>query len=316
MRIIIVILTGWITAGGAESIVAQEKIMPVEFDDIVYPVPVQKMTVESMTIAYFDSRKGDETVVLIHGLSSNLSFWRENISALSEKYRVIAVDLPGYGKSNKNSVPCTMAFYADFLNRFLDALRLKKVNMIGQSMGGQIAITFALTYPERLHRLVLAAPAGVETFDSTESALLKNFYSVANVKAADANVIRQNVVNNFSSWDTRFEWIVQHRTDIRLASDFEQWCGSVSRGIAGMLDGPVRSRLGEINVPTLILFGEDDRLIPNRFLHKGTTTDIAEAAGREIPDARMTMIPKAGHLLMIEQPVLFNSAVIEFLQSK
>ncbi|MEK6757199.1 MAG: alpha/beta hydrolase [Bacteroidota bacterium] len=281
--------------------------------ELEYPFPTSSLTVEGIRIAYFDSGKGKKVLLFVHGLGSNASFWRYNVAAFSDKYRVLAIDLPGYGKSEKLNVCVSMHSYARVLAGFLQQLKVSKVNLVGHSMGGQISITFAFLYQSMVECLVLAAPAGIETFTQEEALALKQYFSATNVKATDEHLIRQNIVNNFFIWDDRFEWLLQQRLAMRSAPDFDGYCNAIEQGIRAMLDEPVRQRLSEILPSVLVIFGEEDRLIPNQFFHPGRAESVARIAQQEIHKAWLKMIPRAGHLLMIEQPEVFNRVVREFL---
>jgi pimeloyl-ACP methyl ester carboxylesterase len=278
-----------------------------------YPFPTSSLTVEGIRVAYFDSGKGKEVLLFVHGLGSNASFWRYNAPAFSDKYRILAIDLPGYGKSEKLNVTVSMHSYTRVVAVFLQKLNVSKVNLVGHSMGGQISITFALQYPSMVERLVLAAPAGIETFTQEEALALKQYFSATNVKATDEHLIRQNIVNNFFVWDGRFEWLLQQRLAMRSAPDYDGYCYAIEQGIRSMLAEPVRQRLSKIRQQALVIFGEEDKLIPNQFFHPGRVDELARIAQREIHKAQLKMIPRAGHLLMIEQPEVFNRAVREFL---
>ncbi|HOT97404.1 MAG TPA: alpha/beta fold hydrolase [bacterium] len=112
-------------------------------------------------------------LLLIHSLGSYGKGWGRTIPELAKHYRVIAVDLPGYGKSNKGFYPYTLPFYAQVLTEMLDALKIVKATFVGRSMGGQIAMVTALLCPERVDKLVLVSPAGFKKFTDGEGAWMK-----------------------------------------------------------------------------------------------------------------------------------------------
>ena len=125
-----------------------------------YPAPISHVEVGGRALAVYDSGGGGEPVVLIHGLGTNLAFWRETIPALEAAgHRAIALDLPGYGLSDKNAVSGTMADFASAVAGTMDALGLRQSDVVGLSMGGQIALTLALEHPDRVQKLALLSPA-------------------------------------------------------------------------------------------------------------------------------------------------------------
>lgn len=287
----------------------------LELQDVDYSFSVKK-ALNNPEIAYIDQGKGSETLILIHGLGSNAGFWRYNIGALSQKYRVIAIDLPGYGKSQKDFYPYSLTFYADQIKRFIDELKLGKVTLVGHSMGGQISIVFALKYPQYLNKLVLAAPAGFEEFQKGEGDWLRSVMSVAGVKKTTEEGIRRNLASNFYSWRDELEWMVEERTRTVKAKDFDKYAYAVVRNVNAMLDEPTFDKLEGIKTPTLIIYGKYDGLIPNPYLNPGFSCDVFNYGHSKIQGSKIHQVDNAGHILMIEKPDEFNSTVLDFLEGK
>lgn len=281
---------------------------PLAFDELDYGFPV-RTTLDDPEVAYIDVGEGPETLLLVHGLASNAGFWRYNIPELAEHYRVVAVDLPGYGRSEKGAYPYTMSFFADVLDRLIDRLDLGPVYYVGHSMGGQIGITLALQHPEQVEELILASPAGIEAFDPGEGTWLANALSTDAIMNTSEPAIRQNLANNFYEWDSRWEWMVEERARLAKAPDFDEFAYAVVRSVHGMIDEPTTPHLDEITAPTHIIYGRYDDLIPNPYLNPGRTSDVFEVGAEQIPDAELTEIDDAGHMLQIERPEAFNAAV-------
>lgn len=279
-----------------------------------YPVATRTLRVPGGHVAYADLGRGDPTLLLIHGLASSLGAWTRNLAPLAARHRVIAVDLPGYGRSSGQDVPGSMAYFADVIDGVITALRLRDVVLVGHSMGGQIALTHALRHPGRARALVLCAPAGFEVFDEREAALLKGATTPQAIMATPPERVRANVAANFVTVPDDARFIAEDR--LRLIGDpgFSGYATAVSRSVAGMLDGPVFARLPEIQAPTLVLFGEEDRLIPNRLLHRdSTTSDVAERGAAQLPRGRLLKIPQAGHFVMLEQGARVNEEILGFV---
>ncbi|AXJ00020.1 Pimeloyl-ACP methyl ester carboxylesterase [Cyclonatronum proteinivorum] len=283
----------------------------LEFQDIDYGFAVN-FSQGTPQIAYIDEGAGDKTLLLVHGLASNAGFWRYNIAALSEHHRVIAVDLPGYGKSEKGGFPYGMAFWAETLADFIDELGLENVVYVGHSMGGQIGMTLAINHPEAISELVLAAPAGVESFSPGSGDWLRSVFTMEGVKRTPEPQIRENLSINFYRWDNAWEWMVEERVRMAKAADMDEFAYTVVQSISAMLDEPTTHRLHQVSHPTLIVYGRYDGLIPNRFLNPGFPAAVFALAHEQIPDSRLVEINNAGHMLMIEKPAEFNAAVLEF----
>lgn len=285
----------------------------LEFKDINYGYPT-KTALKNPSIAYIEAGQGEQTIIMVHGLASNAGFWRYNIAELAKKYHVIAVDLPGYGKSQKDYYPYSMTFYADQIKRLADHLGLKQFIYIGHSMGGQIGITFALKYPSSLSKLILASPAGFEEFQTGEGDWLRSVMTVNGVKKTTEEGIRRNLATNFYSWNEKWEWMVEERCRMAKAKEFEPFCYAVVRSVNGMLDEPTFDKVSGISVPTLVIYGQNDGLIPNPYLHPGFTCDVFEPGAKTLANCKTVQIPECGHMLMIEHPETFNQTVLNFLQ--
>ncbi len=286
----------------------------LEFKDIDYGFPT-KSILKNPEIAYIEAGNGPKTLILVHGLASNAGFWRYVIPELSKEFRVIAVDLPGYGKSGKGAYPYSISFYAEQIKLIADELKLDKFTIAGHSMGGQIAIMFSLKYPERLEKLILASPAGIEEFEKGEGDWLRSVMTMNGVKKTYEDGIRRNLANNFYSWDdNRWEWMVEERVRMSKAKDFDEFTYTVVRCVNAMLDEPTFDKIKNISVPTLIVYGKYDGLIPNPYLNPGFTSDVFKWGASQIPGCRLYEIDNCGHMLQIEKPEEFTNAVLDFLK--
>ncbi|MCF7822601.1 MAG: alpha/beta fold hydrolase [Candidatus Marinimicrobia bacterium] len=310
LQIIIFFTVGMLMGKGTGS---YYKLPSLEFTDLDYGFPMQTIQLGNIDLAYIDQGEGPETILMIHGLGSYARAWTKNIEVLAKTHRVIAVDLPGYGHSSKGYYEYSMSFNADVLRTLIDTLGVGPVTLAGHSMGGQIAMTLALESPELVKGLVLISPAGFERFNEGESAWMKNVMTPELVRDTPVRAIAQNVSINFYAFPEDASWMITDRIQLRGASDFYNYCFAVSKNVEGMLRGIVWDRLDQISQPTLVLFGANDALIPNRFLHPGWTKDIAEIA-HEIPNAQVNVIPKCGHFVQLDAPDVANQLILDFLK--
>jgi pimeloyl-ACP methyl ester carboxylesterase len=265
-------------------------------------------------LAYVDEGKGKETILMIHGLGSYLPAWKKNISELSKYYRVIAVDLPGYGKSSKLPHSGLMSFYAGVIAEFIQKLDLGPVNLAGHSMGGQISMVLALEKPELVKRLILVDPAGFEAFTAGQRNWFKDVMTPNLVRLTTVDAIETNLASNFYRMPDDARFMIEDRIAMRDASDFEAYCLAVARSVYGMVEEPVLEKLTRIKMPTLIFFGENDMLIPNRYLNPGFTSKIANTGAGLIKGSKLVMVPKCGHFMMYEKPDVFNTETRSFIQ--
>ncbi len=285
-------------------------------DTLAYNYNVKKLNLgDSLEIAYVEMGTGKQTLVFIHGLASYLPAWQYNLDTLSSKYRCIAIDLPGYGKSSKGKFSYSMSFFAQTLNALMQKLSIEKATLVGHSMGGQIAMTFALKYPEKVEKLVLIAPAGLETFKPEQAQLLENFTTPEQIKNTPDQKIRSNLEVNFSKMPTSAEFMITDRVKMKTDSDFNNFSQAVSKSVKGMLSEPVFDRLTQIKVPTLIVFGEEDKLIPNKFFNAQLTTQQVGEIGKEkISNAQLQIIKNAGHMVQFEKPKEVNQYIFDFMK--
>ncbi len=308
---IVTLLIAFVLSGCAGIRYADKE--PLPFKEIDYGFQVEYLEGEP-TIAYIDEGAGDQTLLLVHGLASNAGFWRYNIEALAENYRVIAVDLPGYGKSSKGDYPYGMSYYASQIERFINELNLKNVTYVGHSMGGQIGLTLAINSPQAIDELILAAPAGIEKFDRGEGQWLANALTMEGTVKATEPQVRANLSINFYRWSPEFEWMVEERVRMAKTDEMKEFAYAVDQSIKAMIAEPTTDYLEEITHPTTIIYGKYDGLIPNRYLNPGFPADVFETGNKLIPNSKLVEIDKAGHMIMIEKSAAFNEAVLNTLE--
>lgn len=293
--------------------VAQKNAM----DSWNYPYPVKYHDGnDGVRIAYVDEGRGDKTLVFVHGLGSNLQAWKKNIAGLRKEFRCIALDLPGYGKSGKADFSYTMEFFAGAIDDFIRGLGLERVVLVGHSMGGQISMTLALQRPDYLQEMILAAPAGLESFSATDREFFTTYVRPEILLATPEAQIERNFAVNFFAMPPDARFMVDDRLAMREdAAAYAQYCAMIPRCVVGMLDAPVADRLGEITTPTLIIFGENDQLIPNKILHPTlTVAAVAEVGQAGIPQARLAYLPESGHFVQWEQAEQFNGLLRDFIR--
>jgi pimeloyl-ACP methyl ester carboxylesterase len=279
--------------------------------------PIKKVLLQAgLEIAYSDSEKGKTTLMFVHGLASNQKGWQKNIPELSRDFRCISLDLPGYGLSSSGPFPKSMEFLAQAVALFAMKMELKKVILVGHSMGGQIAMTLSIKKFFPIEGLVLLAPAGFELFTSSEKEWLTRFFSPEILfHLPDFQMVR-NFESNFYRMPEDARFMIEDRRKLsRDSQRFRQYCETVSGNLMAMLNEPVHSRLNLIRVPTFILFGEEDKLIPNRLLHgRSSTRKIGEAGHKALPNSKLMFLPKCGHFLQWECSSLVNYWLKDFLE--
>jgi len=312
---IAVFLLGFILFLGFSSTEIQAQI--TQFSDLDYPYPVQYQQLENgQEVAYVDKGEG-QAIILVHGLGSYIPAWKKTIPALTEKYRMIALDLPGLGKSSKDVNSYSIPFFAKAVADLQDSLGIEKATWAGHSMGSQIALRAVLTYPEKISKLVLLAPAGFETFSDQEEAMMSNFVTPQSIKHTPDSLIRQTFKATFLDFPKEAQFMIEDRVAIRSAENFDGYTRAYAGSVQAMLDGPVFDKLTNIKHQTLIIYGKQDMLIPNRQLHPNLSTKkVADSGHKQLPNSQLKMVDKAGHFVHFEQSKIVNKQILNFLNAK
>ncbi|WP_178991068.1 alpha/beta fold hydrolase [Winogradskyella schleiferi] len=282
-----------------------------------YKFQTYSTTLDSLEISYIKAGTGEKTLLFVHGLSSNSDAWSKNMATLKAEYTCIALDLPGYGKSSKPEADYTPSYFAKVLHQFIEKLALKNIILIGHSMGGQASIKFATTYPKEIEKLILVAPAGLEQFTEANAKMMKAYFTPEMVKNTTDEQIEKNYALNFHTVPESVSKMIDDRTKIKEASDFEAHCEAIVKSISGMLDDPVFKDLATISQPTLVLFGDKDQLIPNRFFNpKLSIEDIGNVAAEHIKSVKLNYVKDAGHFVQYEKPAEVNRLIEQFVNAE
>ncbi|MEX2571557.1 MAG: alpha/beta fold hydrolase [Gemmatimonadota bacterium] len=227
---------------------------------------------------------GEEPIILIHGLSGSSRWWVRNIPALAAHWRILVPDLIGFGRSRATGPLPDMPEIALLLLEWIDSMALRRVHLVGHSMGGQISIHLAVHSPERVASLILVDAAGIPRPMTPRS--LFRF-------AAEAGPLWRWGDPAFLPVIARDAWTAGPRV--------------LLRAIRHIVRDDVRPLLPELRVPTLIIWGERDTLVP--------LSDASEFH-RLIAGARLAVLRGAAHNPMVDRPAAFNRIVSAFLDGK
>jgi 3-oxoadipate enol-lactonase len=256
-------------------------------------------------VLYYEVHGEGPALVLVMGIGYDSSLWTlAQVPALSTQFRVVLVDNRDAGRSSKASHSYSIADMADDLVGLLDALGIQRTHLMGLSMGGMIAQEFALRYPDRLDRLVLAGTAAAPGRSAVDPIRIWNW-----VKANDATgkvFGGQQLASLFSTAFLRNHEAVQDTTALLGSNPYPMSPEAYGRQAEAYLQFDALSRLGAITAPTLVVVGEQDLLTP-----PWIAREVADA----IPGARFKVIRGDGssHVVPIERPDDFNRLVSDFL---
>jgi pimeloyl-ACP methyl ester carboxylesterase len=247
-------------------------------------------------------------ILFVHGLSGNWQNWLENLPRMSRERRVVAFDLPGFGRSDDPRERITIPGYGRVVNEVAERLELGEFVLVGNSMGGFVAAETAVQFPERVERLLLASAAGITTSSMRREPVMAWGRAAMMAGARGAAEKRMAIVRPRIRHAV-YSTIMRHPSLIAPETLWEMSEGAgrtaFRNALEAILDYDFRDRLPEIQAPTLIVWGRDDMLVPVR--------DAAEYE-RRIPEARKLVLDDTGHVPMIERPPTFNQALIEFVR--
>ena len=269
---------------------------------------LRRILVDGSAVNLVDVGEGP-ALIFVHGLGGSWQNWLENIPFFTDRYRVVAPDLPGFGNSQLPRERISIRSYGRTLSTLCDELGIETAAVVGNSMGGFVGAELAIQSPERVERLVLVSAAALWR----EERVARPLVTLGKLTEAGAAVavaqwergFRRPRVRNAILWGAGIE------RPGRLSREltYELFAGGARRdgfqaALQALYDYDIRDRLPEIRCPTLVIWGERDRLVPARH---------AEEYRKLIPDARVEVFERTGHVAMLERPGRFNRVVDEFL---
>lgn len=284
--------------------------IPTQFDAIER-IPIHTVLVHDQRIAYLDMGTGPP-VILIHGFGGSMWQWEHQQQALSQHFRVLTLDLPGAGLSDKPEIDYRPDQILDFFVGFMEAVTIPHATLVGNSMGAGLAIGMALTHPARVAKLVLidglpqqvmeklTSPSIRRALETSAPSWLVSFGNMLFGSLMIESTLREIVhdpalltpaVIERSNRNRRRPGLIRPIMTVR--ENLPLWESGFAR------------RIGEITHPTLVLWGEEDRVFP---------IAVGEELHQTIKGSRFIRIPKAGHIPQWERPDVVNQALITFIR--
>jgi 3-oxoadipate enol-lactonase len=249
-----------------------------------------RATLNGIEIAYTDEGAGS-TLFFVHGFPLSRGTWTKQMEAFKSNHRVIAPDLRGLGESEATGGPVSMSHYAEDLFALMQHLKLGPVTLVGHSMGGYVALAFAAAFPQALQGLVLV---GTKSGADTPEAAAGRLTLAERVQKEGSVIVVEAMAPKMLS---------ASNTDAAMAAEVRSFMlPSKPKGVIGALLGMAErpdmgTWLGQVRVPTLVVAGADDTIIP---------PSESEALGEAIPGAKVEIIAHGGHLIAFERADAFN----------
>lgn len=309
---------------------AQERPLGIALEGFAYPFQVAFFPVrihgEELRVAYMDvaptAPGNGRAVLLLHGRNFPASYWAPTVKALTAAgYRVVAPDQLGFGKSSKPVFDYHFDDMAGTTAALLEKLQIEKLDVVGHSMGGMLAVRFARNYPQKVDRLVLESPIGLEDYRfyvppiATDELIERE----RNLSAAD---YRKQLMTNYSISlpPEAIEPFVEIRERIKESGEYNRWLHSFVNSYQMIYREPVVHEMPLIPQDTLFVIGANDHNAPGRAFaapqagaKMGQNAQLAKELAARMPAAQVAVVPGVGHLAHLEAEGRFNDLLLRFL---
>jgi 4,5:9,10-diseco-3-hydroxy-5,9,17-trioxoandrosta-1(10),2-diene-4-oate hydrolase len=270
----------------------------------------QYINIGGTNTRYWSMGDQGSPVILIHGFGASVEIWQHNFSALSKNHRVYALDLVGFGRSDKPSGKYSSSFLLNHLNEFVTALNIERASVVGLSMGGGVSLMYTLTYPEKVEKLILVDSAGLgnKTIFSLRLMSLpilgelmtkpsrKTAYLFFKPAVLDSKILKGAFT------DLYYELFSLPGAQKAMLQVLRSMC-NIFGPRKDILHSTILN-LGKITAPTLIVWGKQDAVLP---------VEQAYFAKERIPNSQLYIFDQCGHMPNFEKPEEFNRIVLEFL---
>jgi pimeloyl-ACP methyl ester carboxylesterase len=255
-------------------------------------------------------------VLLLHGFADTADCWRRIVPALVQRHRVVALDIPPFGRSGRAPIGGgaeLVDYYPDFFPALVDSLKLEKASLVGHSLGGAIALNLALDHPERFERLTLIAPAGLgdrapwwwhaaagRYLNWAALLRLPNPLAGPAIRAGLRGFLEERLVYD----RRRLGEVIDHFVELHGGRRELEAAIAAARSLIPGYTGTLIQRAAELRAPTSVIWGQEDRLAP---------VEHAEAFAAAVPHATIHLLQGCGHYPQIELPARVGALIEEFL---
>lgn len=279
-----------------------------EWPQIDWRAHLRRVELPGADVNYVEIGAG-EPIVFVHGISGSWQNWLENLPHFARGHRAIALDLPGFGASPMPSWPIDVPAYGRLIHDFCEKLGVEGGTIVGNSLGGFIAAEAVTAAPGRFERLALISAAGIiNTWNPEERAVATAFawktfspyFARGGREIVNRPRLRRAVFGPFVRYPNRLgAQLLWEQIDGGLTN-----CPGFGEALHAAIGHDIRERLGTIEIPTLILWGFNDRVIP---------VQAALSYHRRISHSRLEIFERTGHVPQLERPARFNALLDDFL---
>lgn len=255
---------------------------------------------------YIEKGEG-EPIILLHGFNMDLNTWINNVDRLAEQYKVFALDLWGFGFSTRETLNYGYDLYVKQINLFMESMGVQRASLIGHSMGGGIAIKFSLHHQSKVNKLVLVDATGVPRKLQLRAKIF-NLPGVGEfLLGLNTNFVRRKNLEDYWIYhnDLLMEDFFEQVTQFQKIEGTSEVLLEILRKEFFHTLGTEIQQLGQMNIPTLIIWGKHDQ---------GILLSSGMKMHQLMEGSRLEIIEDAGHMPNFECPDLFNQLVLDFLE--
>ena len=260
------------------------------------------ITINNLTVSYSDHGPDDAPVIIfIHGFPLNKSMWNIQVEALKENYRVIAYDIRGHGNSDAGIDEFFIELFVIDLLRLMEKLKIEKSILCGLSLGGYIALNAVLKHPDRFDGLILNDTQCIaDTPEIKENRCL----AIIRIMKDGVEQYADEIIKNLFAQETftKNKNVVDAVKEMIISTQKQSLCNTL-HALAERKE--TCDQLSEINIPVLIMVGEEDKITP---------IAAAQQMHEKILNSKLEIIQQAGHLSNLENPTAFNTHLVSFLE--
>jgi pimeloyl-ACP methyl ester carboxylesterase len=279
--------------------------------DIDWSAHVRDVEVDGLPARVADVGSGDP-LVLVHGLGAAWQCWLEQFPAFMEDHRVIAMDLPGFGRSPMPEWDISIDAYGAFVVRLLEEMGVEQAALVGNSMGGFIGAEVAIRRPELVSHLALVSPAILWQEYRRAKPLLALAQTTEAAGARAAAGVQKSARSRprlrhaaISLGGIRYPHLLSREMQHELIRSSRRTAGFVP-ALGALANFPIREELPDVQAPTLLVWGKHDTLV-----HVKQAREVQEL----IPNCETVLFERTGHVAMVERPERFNRVLREFLEA-
>lgn len=310
----------------AQNIYAQQDTLSITLENVKYAYPVKYLPLnaegQDVKMAYMDvapaSQPNGQTVVLFHGKNFGGYYWTNVIQSLTKAgFRVIVPDQVGFGKSSKPFIHYSFHQLATWNKQLLDTLGIKKIKLMGHSMGGMLATRFSLMFPETVEKLLLENPIGYEDYRTFVPYVNTEKQYQNELKTTASSVKKYYESSYFTQWKPQYDELVRIAGGVTFSADYPRWAKVAALTFTMIYEQPVCYEFKNLKMPVVIFNGLQDKTIVGKGLlsddekaQHGRYNILAKQVAKQIPNCKLIEFDGCGHIPHWETPETFLKSLI------